>query len=706
MNIVTVFSVLITIIVVAVVVYGYRGNADSALVSARQQLVRVGASVSQRSRAIFDTAFDTTNIYVEFPAISEKPSIHSHPMSHVFFSFLEQHQDFSSVYIGFDDGDFYLVSSLAGRNELKGRLGIPGSARWYTQEIGHLADGTRYELKKYLDSGMVTVGSSASRNVEYDPRRRVWFRTAAGRIAPSLSDVYIFSLSGEPGITVSRRFDGAVSGVFGLDLSLANLCRFVQRQTLGDNSEIMIFGPTGKVYAYSDLDRMVKSLGGDKGEPAVDRLGVPALSELMRGFRAREDKTVEAGEMSVGGERYLFRVDPLPVEYGKELFVAVAVPESQFTGPIARIGTRTLYVSLGLLLLSLPVVFGVAKLISRPLRLLTVAVHEIKSFNLNTPVSIRTVITEIRDLTAALETMRNSLKVFGSYVPRPLVKRMITNDIVPALGGERRELTLLFSDIEGFTNIAEGMSPEELTADVTTYFKRISQVILHTGGTVDKYIGDAVMAFWNAPVRNAGHAHDACLAALRCEAALRIFNMGRENQGKAAFRTRMGVHTGEAVVGNIGSSDRMAYTAIGASVNLASRLEGLNKYLGTSILVSESTRAAAGDQFVFRFAGRVVAKGTSSGVGAYELLGTRYGTAGVYAPLSLDRDAEARVEEWGGCLGLLLARDFAGAAAAFGAYVQRHGRDSLAEHFRAMAETFITRPPAADWNGEQVFDAK
>ncbi|MGE4191884.1 MAG: PDC sensor domain-containing protein [Pseudodesulfovibrio sp.] len=215
LNIVTVFSVLITIIVVAVVVYGYRGNADSALVSARHQLVRVGASVSQRSRAIFDTAFDTTNIYLEFPAISEKPSIHSHPMSHVFFSFLEQHQDFSSVYIGFDDGDFYLVSSLAGRNELKGRLGIPGSARWYTQEIGHLADGTRYELKKYLDSGMVTVGSSASRNVEYDPRRRVWFRTAAGRIAPSLSDVYIFSLSGEPGITVSRRFDGAVSGVFG-----------------------------------------------------------------------------------------------------------------------------------------------------------------------------------------------------------------------------------------------------------------------------------------------------------------------------------------------------------------------------------------------------------------------------------------------------------------------------------------------------------
>ncbi|MGE4424203.1 MAG: adenylate/guanylate cyclase domain-containing protein [Pseudodesulfovibrio sp.] len=714
LNIVTVFSILITVIVSAVVMYGYRGNSSAALVSARQLLVRVGSSVSERSRTLFDTAFDTTNIYVDFPGIAEKASIHSHPMSHAFFRFLEQHPDFTSVYIGFDDGDFYLVSSLRGREGMKRRQGIPDDATWYTQNIGHLADGTRYELKKYLDAGFVTVGSAVTRGVRYDPRERCWYKAAQVRDAPTLSDIYVFSLSGEPGITVSRRFESRVSGVFGVDLSVANLCRFVRRQAMGDNSEIAIFDGAGKLYAYSNLDRLVRSIvpasqspGSDTpGETGIERLGVPSLTALVRNFRAGGEQGVEAGEMSVGEVRYLFRVDPLPAAYGRKLFVAVAVPEEQFTGPIAAIGKKTLLVSLALLLLSMPLVYGVAKLISRPLIQLTESVDSIRAFNLRVPVAIKTFILEIRDLGAALETMRSSLNAFASYVPRPLVKQMITNDISPVLGGDRRELTLLFSDIEGFTSLSEGLSPETLTSDITEYFKRVSQVILRTNGTVDKYIGDAVMAFWNAPARNAAHAHDACLAALRCRAALRIFNRGRRESGRPEFRTRMGVHTGEVVVGNIGSADRMAYTAIGASVNLASRLEGLNKYLGSSILVSETTRRAAGDMFVFRFAGRVVAKGTSSGVGVYELLGTRHGSSGVYAPLAMDEGAEDRIREWDVCFGLLLAREFTAAAAAFRAYVDGHGPDRLAEHFLALSETFMSRPPAADWNGEQVFDAK
>ena len=711
LNIVTVFSILIIAIVSAVVLYGYLNNSSAALVSARQLLTRAGDSVSERSKLLFDTAFDTTDIYVDFPAIAEKGSIHSHPMSHVFFRFLEQHPDFTSLYIGFDDGDFYLVSSLRGREGMKRRLGIPDRAAWYTQTIGHLTDGTRYELKKYLDPGFVTVGSTVTRGVEYDPRQRCWFQSARERNEPTLSDVYVFSLSGEPGITVSHRFESKVSGVFGIDLSLANLCRFVRRQAMGDNSEIAIFDTEGKIYAYSDLDRLVQSLStspvaGTGGATEIDRLGIPSLSALVRQFKAHGNEDTEAGEMAVDEVRYLYRVDPLPAEYRKDLFVAVAVPEERFTGPIAAIGKKTLLVSLGLLLLTLPIIYAVAKLISRPLILLTESVENIRAFNLRVPVRIKTFILEIRDLAAALETMRSSLNAFGSYVPRPLVERMITNDLSPALGGDRRELTLLFSDIEGFTSLSEGLSPEALTAEITKYFKRVSQVILHTNGTVDKYIGDAVMAFWNAPVRNAAHAHDACLAALRCRAALRIFNRGRLESGQPEFRTRMGIHTGEAVVGNIGSSDRMAYTAIGASVNLASRLEGLNKYLGSSILVSETTRHAAGDRFVFRFAGRVVPKGTSSGVGVYELLGTRHGSSGVYGPLVVDEGAEARVREWDVCFNLLLSREFAAAARGFRDYLDNHGPDRMAAHFLALSETFVSRPPAADWKGEQIFDAK
>ena len=708
LNILTAFSLLLSAIVTGVVVYSYHGNSASALVSARQMLVRVGSSVTERSRTIFDTAFNATNLYINSPGITEKPSIHSHPMSQVFFRFLEQNPDFTSIYIGFDDGDFFLASTLSGRDALKNRLNIPPEAVWYTQTIGHLPDGTRYELKKYMDAGFVTVGSSGSRQVEYDPRKRGWFKEANRTNVATLSDVYVFSLSGEPGITVSRLFEGKVPGVFGVDISLSNLSRFVLRQSVGDRSEIMIFGSRGNVFAYSDLKRLVEGIREhtDRKITEVEALGVPVLTRLMADHQARGGHRIEAGELSVSGEKYLVHVNPLPTECGKELFVAVAVPKAEFTGPIVVIGEKIMLVSLGLLLLSLPLIYMVAKIIGRPLTLLKNYVENIKAFNLDVPIVINTRVLEIQDLAAAMETMRGTLKAFGSYVPKPLVKGMITHDIIPTLGGDRRELTFLFTDIAGFTSLSETMTPEDLTGSITRYFKKISQVILSTNGTVDKYIGDAVMAFWNAPVRNADHAHDACLAALRCRAALKVFNRRKRERGRTGFSTRMGIHTGEAVVGNIGSTDRMAYTVVGASVNFASRLDGLNKYLGTDILVSGATMRVAGDRFVFRFAGRVIPKGTSSGVKVYQLLGTRLDSPGVYAPLTVDQGSEARVAEWETAFGILLARDFAGAAKAFSAYIAAHGPDGLAEHYLAVAEAFMVRPPAADWKGEQVFDAK
>ena len=710
LNILTVFSILVVTIVTGVILYGYRSNTAVSLVSARQLVNRVGLSVAERSRVMFDTAFNTADIFIDFPDISQKASLHSHPMSHVFFRFLEQHQNFTSLYMGFDDGDFFLVSSLSGRETMKKRLNIPYKAAWYTQVIGHLKDGTRYELKKYLDDGFVTVGSACSRQVTYDPRERGWYRDANTTPGSTLSEVYTFSLSDEPGITVSRRFEGKVHGVFGVDMSLANLSGFVRRQAVGDRSEIMIFGREGNVYAYPDLRKLVAGINSKEGpssdDSVVQRLGVPVLSLLLKNLQAGIGEAVEVSELTASGKAYLVQINPLPDEYGKKLYVAVAVPEGEFTGPIAVIGKQTMLVSLIMVLLSLPIIYGVAKLISRPLIVLKKAVEKIKTFNLDIPIANKTLILEIRDLTAALETMRGTLKAFGSYVPTPLVKRMITHNIIPSLGGDRRELTFMFTDIEGFTEISESMSPEVLTGSITEYFKKVSRTILWTNGTVDKYIGDAVMAFWNAPVLVPSHAHDACLAALRCRAALRVFNRKNRERGKPEFLTRIGIHTGEAVVGNIGSTDRMAYTAMGAPVNLTSRLEGLNKYLGTGILVSGVTSRAAGDVFVFRFAGRVIPKGTTQGLRVYELMGTRPDSTGVYAPLAVSPEIMVQVTEWEAAYELLLSSNFTGAAKALANYLEKNGPDKLVEHYLASAEAFMVNPPPDDWNGEQVFDVK
>lgn len=709
-NILTIFTVLVTTIVLIVIGYGHKSNSDSAVIAAHQLLRRVEMSMVEKTQALFDTAFRTVDTFINFKDIGQKASIHSHPLESVFFKFLEQNKDFTSIFIGFEDGDFFLVSSLHGRNELKKSLGIPENAVWYTQTIAHQADNQRYELRKYLDTGFVTVGSSAELHVQYDPRRRPWFRSASETDIATLSDIYIFSLSDEPGITVSRRFDATVKGVVGVDLSLANVSHFLKSQLIGPGNEIMIFDTIGNVYAYPDLNKLITSIGITESDSTknakIAALGSPALTALVQLLQTKDTDVIHDQSLLVDGTTHLVGIEPLPKEYGKELFIALTVPESTFTGPIAEVGKRTFFVSLGMLFLFLPILYFVSKRISRPLKILTQKVENIKAFKLDSPINVQSNILEIRELSKATETMREALNAFGSYIPKPLVKAMIVNDIVPTLGGDRREMTFLFSDIKDFTTISETLTPEQVTSSITSYLEKMSWTILQNKGTIDKYIGDSIMAFWNAPVINTEHAFHACLTALQCRNVLSVFNQHRRDNNEPEFLTRMGVHTGEAVVGNIGSSDRMDYTAMGASVNLASRLEGLNKYMGTDILISRPTMLAAGDEFLFRFAGKVVPKGTTDGLCVYELLGTKINATGMYAPFSVSEEIMQKTEKWEAAIRLFLSRDFAGAKAAFTPLLEEYGADPLIEKYLKLTQEFSIQSPDDSWNGEQSFDVK
>ncbi|WP_432738548.1 adenylate/guanylate cyclase domain-containing protein [Maridesulfovibrio sp. FT414] len=709
-NILTVFTSLTFLIVFCVVTYGYVRNADIALLSAEQLIRQTGSSIGERTQNIFDTAFMNVNTCTAFPELGDKPSIHSHPMTSVFFKYLQENPDFTSVYVGFGDGDFYLVSSLRGRELMKKERHIPDNAAWYTQTIGHLGNGSRYELIKYLDTGFVTVGSSSSLDVKYDPCIRPWFQAASVSDQPVLNDVYIFAFSGEPGLTVSRRFDGKVPGVVGIDISLANLADFMERQMVGADCEIMIYGSNGKLYGYHSQEKLTAAIHR-KEDSSISEVSVAGLKNkvldlIVETYEGHGDDELRIQNLLVDGKKYISLVDPLPSEYGKELFVAVAVPESFFTGPIARIGQKTLLVSVGILLLFVPIIYYVAKRLSRPLNELTRSVEKIRKFELDSPVQVHSNIVEIRDLSLATETMRSTLNAFGSYIPRPLVESMIVNRIVPKLGGERKKLTFLFSDIKDFTSIAETLSPEELTSSITNYFTMMSQIILFSGGTIDKYIGDAIMAFWNAPVEDADHVRKACLAALRCRDEIKRFNSRCRECSEPEMITRLGVHTGEAVVGNIGSSDRMDYTAIGAAVNVASRLEGLNKFLGTEILVSENTAKESGDGFLFRFAGRVMPKGTTVSLGVYELLGTSCGSVGELAEFAVSSEEEERAASWEYAFNILLSHRYAEAVTAFDLHCGRFGDDPLCGYYLDMARRFMTQSDNVCWTGEVVFDAK
>ncbi len=250
-------------------------------------------------------------------------------------------------------------------------------------------------------------------------------------------------------------------------------------------------------------------------------------------------------------------------------------------------------------------------------------------------------------------------------------------------GAEKQKLTILFSDIEAFTAISQHMDSDDLAKMMNEYFQSaVGDCIHSTDGTVVKYIGDAIFAFWNAPEPQSDHAVRACAAALRFrEQSNRLFH------GKKLI-TRIGLHTGVANVGNFGSETRVDYTAIGEAINLASRMEGLNKFLGTLVLVTGETKAEIGDQFDTRYLGKFQLKGFERTVEVYELLGKR-------------RDSTAAVrEEFDSALRLFQQRDLGAAENAFQRVLESQPDDGATKFYSRHIAEVRTQGVSETWNGE------
>ncbi len=214
-------------------------------------------------------------------------------------------------------------------------------------------------------------------------------------------------------------------------------------------------------------------------------------------------------------------------------------------------------------------------------------------------------------------------KAFKHYLSPAVIDQILKNPNRLELGGERRELTIFFSDLEGFTSISEGLDPADLAALLNEYLSDMTDIILEAGGVVDKYEGDAIIAFWNAPLDQPDHAERAVRAALRCQKKLRDRRDEFQKRYGATLRMRIGLNTGPVVVGNLGSASRFDYTVLGDAANLASRLEGANKVFGTYTMVSESTWRAAGDKFIGRELGRLIVVGKKQAVRVFEPLGEK-----------------------------------------------------------------------------------
>ncbi|MFP5445710.1 MAG: CHASE2 domain-containing protein [Betaproteobacteria bacterium] len=282
---------------------------------------------------------------------------------------------------------------------------------------------------------------------------------------------------------------------------------------------------------------------------------------------------------------------------------------------------------------------------------------------------------------------RQTRAMFAQYVPPAVVSRLIAQPELMRLGGEAREVTLMFTDLANFTTLSEQLSAEQTVEVLTAYFNAMTPIVHATGGTVDKFIGDAVMAFWGAPLDDPQHAEHAVTAAISMQQAMQVLVADLRARGLPPIHMRIGLHTGRVVVGNVGSAQRFSYTAIGDAVNLAARLEGANKAFGTGILLSAATAAQLPSSVALRALDDVVVKGKTEPVRVF----TPCGDAAV-------RDASLAA------LNAFHARDWDGASGYLAQVLARVPGDAAARRLQQRVAEARALPVGSDWSPAVALD--
>jgi adenylate cyclase len=528
---------------------------------------------------------------------------------------------------------------------------------------------------------------------ENDPRPRPYYVAAKQANAPTWTETYRFftnrGLRTVPGVTRATPVigpDGVLVGVLSADFDMYALSEFLRGLTIGEHGMAFLVelrsDGTQQVIAHPDPAMVANA----DGTPlAAEHVRDPRVRAFLPAIdRAARPGTLMPVELDVDGTRFLGGYRRIDGDRGLHWVVAVAMPASDILGPVEHTRRTTIEITVVATIVAVLLVVLVAMQIGGALRRLTRETEAIGRFLLEAKPIVASNVVEVHQLSTAIEDMKRGLRSFQKFVPADLVRRLVQSGNEAVQGGKRETITMHFSDIADFTTISEQLAPEALVELLSEYLSLMSEPILESGGTIDKYIGDAVMAFWNAPSPVADHAFVACRTVLASARRLADRRAVWIASGKPGLRCRVGIHTGDAVVGNIGSEARLDFTAIGDTVNLANRLEGLNKNYGTELMISEATFALVKDRVVVRLLDRVAVKGKIRGIAIYELLGLagEVDEARVAAAERHTRGLEAYfAQRWDEAIELLQGGEFA------------------AQVIADRARAFKLAPPAADWDG-------
>lgn len=455
----------------------------------------------------------------------------------------------------------------------------------------------------YYDKNEKLIGKEEIPNRFFDPRARPWYQGAVKAKEPFWAHIFKLSLTEKLGIDVSLPVyddQNKLLAVIGTSLTMDSFSKFLREQKIGN---------TGRAFILNAAGKLILPVGKTDHEDVVPVAYKQFLKDRKDNFIVKFDR-----------EKYLVATDRFPTTFGQDWQIVIVVPFSDYFGEIIKTRHQTVLISIFILIIAGFLAVFFSKRTSKPIVQLANEVNKIKQLNFDSDVRVKSHIREIILLDSSIASMRNALRSFTRYVPKEIVNKLIEMGHEIELGGEKREITLFFSDISGFTTVSESIPLETLNHLLADYFEGVTKAILKELGTIDKYMGDGVMAFWNAPDDRPDHAIKGCIAALACQGFFSEFNKRQRDAGKPELHTRIGLNTGEMIVGNIGTTSRMNYTVIGDAVNITQRIQDKNKEFQTKIIISEEVVKNTQDQFLVRPLDLSRLKGKKGRIQIYELI--------------------------------------------------------------------------------------
>jgi adenylate cyclase len=540
----------------------------------------------------------------------------------VFKTALHELRQTDSLYVGYDNGCWLQVRRLDVLDPAeRQKLGAPPGAVYNINLVRPTPGGALPMLRIFEDGQGNKIGQLDLPDYGYDARKRVWYRDTMQTDRALVSSPYASFSIGTPMITLSAPLQGHVRGVIATDLKLDRFSDWVYAQRPGEHGTAIIFDSFGVLIAHPEFGRLVDDARRHPSHPQLPEIG-EIRSGLVGAIMRRWDGSdhYEGNMRDENGRDYLFRLQRFSQGDDYSGYSLLLAAEADFAQNVRNLQIRGILIALIAGGFFVPAVWIFGSRMSRSLKRITGQAGRLRTLTAPDDAPVTSRVAEIDELGRTMVIAQRSIWSFARFVPKDIVKGIIDGSIATELHGVRQDVTILFTDVTNFTGIAEAADPDSLMRQTSRHLAALADAFHAEGGTVDKFIGDSVMAFWNAPHRQLDHVERACRAALSAKAASDRLNTQFEAEGLPPFGVRLGIHFGDAVVGNVGSAERMNYTALGNSVNLAARLEGLNKAYGTTILVSEAVRNRVEHCFRFKAIASVIAKGMTTETQVYELV--------------------------------------------------------------------------------------